>query len=144
MTKFISNSGATENYNFIEKPSKIRWDKEIAFKFENLLQNPDSKNFIKNFVKNGIAKEQTGVDSATAFLSDFIINAAINAGIDGNQLEFKFPKKSPHPNWKFKKKKSRKKVMPKWHDATCESVLKQINQTSLLVKKYPKNQYLKT
>ena len=34
--------------------------------------------------------------------------------------------------------------MPKWHDATCESVLKQINQTSLLVKKYPKSQYLKT
>ena len=34
--------------------------------------------------------------------------------------------------------------MPKWRDATCESVLKQINQTSLLVKKYPKSQYLKT
>ena len=50
MTKFISNSGATENYNFLEKPAKIRWDKEIALKFENWLQNPDSKNFIKNCI----------------------------------------------------------------------------------------------
>ena len=34
--------------------------------------------------------------------------------------------------------------MPKWHDATCESVLKQINMSSNLLKKYPKSQYLKS
>ena len=100
-TRFISNSRSSENINFLEKPTKIRWDKEIALKFENLLQNPDSKIFINNFVKNGIAKEQTGVDSATAFLSDFISNAAINAGINENQIEFKCPQKSKNTNWKF-------------------------------------------
>ena len=34
--------------------------------------------------------------------------------------------------------------MPKWHDATCESILKEINLSSNLLKKDPKNQYIKS
>ena len=34
--------------------------------------------------------------------------------------------------------------MPKWHDATCTTMQKQINMTSKLLKKYPNSQYLKT
>ena len=34
--------------------------------------------------------------------------------------------------------------MPKWHDATCESLKKQINKTSNLLKKFPRSQFLKS
>ena len=34
--------------------------------------------------------------------------------------------------------------MPKWHDATCESVLKEINLSSNILKNDPKNQYIKS
>ena len=78
----------------------IRWDKEIAGKFENLLQLPNSKLFILNFAKNGIFQEQASIDSATDFLSSFITNAAETAGLNPHQIEFKCPKKSPNPNWK--------------------------------------------
>ena len=61
-------------------------------------------------MKNGIAKEQTGVDSATVFLSDFITNAAINAGIDENQIEFKCPKKAPTEIGSSKRRKTGKRL----------------------------------
>ena len=54
------------------------------------------------------------------------------------------PSKKHFPNWKFKRKKARKKVMPKWHDSTCQFAQKQIILASKLLKKYPKSQFLKT
>ena len=134
-TKFIAKIFNVNNHEFLQKPSKIKWDKDIAVKFENLLQLPNSKLFINNFAKNGIYNEQNCIDSATEFLSGFITNTAETAGLNANQIEFNCPKRNPQPNWKFKKKKTRKKVMPKWHDATCESVLKQRNLSSNLLKK---------
>ena len=76
------------NHEFLQKPSKIKWDKDIAVKFENLLQLPNSKLFINNFAKNGIFKEQNCIDSATEFLSSFITNTAETAGLNANQIEF--------------------------------------------------------
>ena len=88
-------------------------DKEIADKFENLLQLPDSKNVTSNFAKNGIFKEQSSIDSATHFLSSFITNAAETAGLTSNKIEYKCPMKSPKPNWKFKKKEIQEKSSAK-------------------------------
>ena len=53
-TKFVTKSLAAPNYEFVQKPAKIRWDTKVAQKFENLLQLSDSKLFIQNFAKNGI------------------------------------------------------------------------------------------
>ena len=33
--------------------------------------------------------------------------------------------------------------MPKWHDETCESLLKKIKHSGNLLKKYPANSYLR-
>ena len=30
-----------ENYTFVEKPTKLAWNKDISFRFENLLQSAD-------------------------------------------------------------------------------------------------------
>ena len=99
-TKYILHRSADQNYEFQEKPTKIRSDKNIAQKFEHLLQLPESKTFITNFAKNGIQSSQSGLDTATAFLTDFISNTAINAGIVGNQIELNIPPKNLQPNWK--------------------------------------------
>ena len=41
------------------------------------------------------------------------------------------------------KKPGRKIVKPKWHDATCESLSKEIRQTASLLKKYPNDSFLR-
>ena len=126
-TQYISNQFQSENYEFIEKPKKIKWDKEIAVRFENILQLPDSKLFLFNFVKNGILNKQEGIDSATDFLATFIKNSAELAGKGENKIEYKSTQKSDKPNWKFKKKNTRKKYHQNWHDATCHSILKKLD-----------------
>ena len=42
-----------------------------------------------------------------------------------------------------KKKPNRKVLKRKWHDSTCESLHKDINKTAALLKKYPKNSFLR-
>ena len=118
-TNFIAQRFVSKNYEFQEKPAKIRWDGQIAQKFENLLQTPESKIFITNFVKNGILNNQEGMDSATGFLTDFITNTALKAGSQQNQIEFTPPTQKNHPPGKNRGKKIRRKIMPKWHDETC-------------------------
>ena len=132
-----------DNYEYMEKPKKISWDKNIELKFENVIQSKDSTLFLSNFAKNGILHNQSSIDEATEFLTDFIVNSAVKAGNNGLSIEFKCPKKSTRPNWKFKKRTKTKIVHPKWHDATCESVSRRIKQTSYLLKKHPKNSYLR-
>ena len=110
--------------------------------FENVIQSNDSKLFLSNFALNGINHNQKSIDSATEFLTDFLVNSAHLAGDVNLKLKCKGSKKSDEPNWKFRKK-NRKKVLPKWHDATCESVKKQIRHSSLLLKAHPNNSYLR-
>ena len=131
------------NYQYIEKPTKVSWDKDIALKFENIIQNAESKNILLNFAQNGIEHQQISIDNATNLLSDFIVNSAIKAGNNGLGITFNCPKRSPKPNWKFKRKPKSKTVHPKWHDATCESLNKRIKQSSYLLSKHPNNPYLK-
>ena len=140
-TNAIFNHFNQDNYEYIAKPLKINWDKNIQDKFENVIQSEDSKLFLLNFAKNGISQQQKSIDEATEFLTDFIVNSAIKAGNNGKGMVFTCPKKSSKPNWKFKKRK--KIVHPKWHDATCDSLKKRIKQSSYLLKKQPKNPYLR-
>ena len=130
-------------YQFIQKPSRVKWDQKIATNFENIIQSSDSKLFVTNFLKNGMIPNQECIDSATDFLSDFIITSAIQASHNGLILQTDHIKNISEPNWKFRKKKARKKVYPKWHDETCLSMKKRIKQSSYLLKKYPKNSFLR-
>ena len=98
------------------------WTKQIHENFENIIQSSDSKSFLSNFVANSISQEQTSIDIATKVFTDFLINSAILAN-DQNSICFRGPKRSPKPNWKFKKR-PKKFTKPKWHDATCENKLR--------------------
>ena len=132
-----------ENYEFVQKPTKVKWDKKIELNFENILQSADSKLFLSNFAKNGILPDQNCVDNATAFLTEFLVNSVELASNLGHRIEFKCPKKSSQPNWKFRRKKTRKIYRPKWHDETCDSLLKKIKHSAFLLKKHPNNSYLR-
>ena len=57
------------------------------------------------------------------------------------KIECKAVRKSPLPNWKFKRK-PRKIKQPNWHDNSCEELKKKLKHTSLLLKKFPKNPFL--
>ena len=133
-----------ESYTFIPKPTKVRWDKDIALKFENIIQSPDSKIFIQNFAKNGIFPDQTSIDQSTEFLTEFLTSGAEKASTSALPIGYKGgPKKSCDRNWKFRKKSNRKFIKPKWYDATCESLKIEINRTASLLKMYPNNPFLR-
>ena len=131
----------SSNYNFIDIPRKLNWSAKIKDKFENLIQLGESKTFLSNFANNQVNQDQSSIDLATKFFTDFLINSATLADSETLKICFQGSTKSTKPNWKFNKKQ-RKVKLPKWHDLTCEDLKKKIQHTSLLLKKFPKNPYL--
>ena len=140
-TDFHCTNKPDTYHNLLEKPKKLNWSKKIQANFENIIQSTDSKDFLSNFVLNGITHDQKSIDSATEFFTDFLINSAIKADDEILQIKCKGSRKSPLPNWKFKRKPKIVKL-PKWHDTTCEELKKKMKQTSGLLKKFPKHPYL--
>ena len=132
-----------EEYKFIPKPGKLSWDQNISFKFETIIQSKESKQFLDNFAKNGIKSDQMSIDTSAEFLTDFLVNSAIAASNNSTALLYKGEKRSEKRNWKFRKKKGRNIVKPKWHDSSCESLSRDIKRSALILKKYPNNSYLR-
>ena len=141
-TNFFLNPCQTGNHEFLQKPKKIECDKNSEFNFLSILQSDESKNIVSNMFLSGIVSEQSCIDSATNIFANFLVNTAERAASSENKLEFSCPKKSQSRNWKFKKQKKTVKY-PKWHDASCESLNKQISLSSYLLKKDPKNSFLR-
>ena len=59
------------NYNsdFIERPKKIPWNKEIAVRFENLLQNFEQKTKLTSLM-DGPFTSQSDIDRCTSGLTE--------------------------------------------------------------------------
>ena len=109
--KFLSKDS---NYNFIEKPNKIPWSKDIAFRFENLLQSAEFKQKSSNFLESDIHQSQEGIDRATADLSNLFIEGAIRSD---NSLKSCRPKKRSNSQTDIKRR-----VHPKWHDTRFSQI----------------------
>ena len=101
-TDIHHNISKDKTHLLLPKPKKVVWSKQIHENFENLIQSSDSKNFLSNFAANSICQEQTSIDVATKVFTDFLINSAILAN-DQKFISYRGQKKSPKPNWKFKK-----------------------------------------
>ena len=65
------------NYDFIAKPQTIPWSKDIAFRFENILQSAEFKGKSSTFIESHIQQSQDGIDKATADLSNMFIEGAL-------------------------------------------------------------------
>ena len=139
----INQIVSDNNYEFIEKPQKLRWDSKIAGKFENIIQSNESKKILENFAINGILPNQKDVDCTTEFLTDFLASSAEKAANNGIAIFCQGVKRGPERNWKFCKKNLLRNGKPKWHDSSCEDLRRAINKTATLLKKYPKNSFLR-
>ena len=131
-----------DDYEYLKKPEKIKWNKTIERNFIETLESDESKNIINNMFGTGIPSVQGCIDSATDILANFLVNAAERENFGKNRIEFSCPLKSQSRNWKFKKKKKMVQY-PKWHDETCHNMRKKISLSSYLLKKDPKNNYIR-
>ena len=141
-TNYAMDSNPLHNYQFVDKPRKVAWNPLISSQFENLIQSSSAKTYLSKFEWQSVS-DQVTVDGAVRSLSDFLVNAAVQAA--GPVLVRARPsvrRRSYARNWKFRKK-CLQASRPKWHDDHCESVRRQMRLSSRLLKQQPGNQYLK-
>ena len=126
-------------YEFITKPSKLAWNKDISFRFENILQTQAFSERFSAFSSQNFDNDQSGIDLATDELSNLLIEGAMRST---SSVQYH---KSVKPSLKIcsKKLKKKRKNHPKWHDKSCADAHRDVVVTSKLLKGDPKNPYLK-
>ena len=67
------------DYNFISKPTKLAWNKDISYRYENILQTPEFTRRISDFLNDDFTKDQNGIDHATDILSNLLIEGAMRS-----------------------------------------------------------------
>ena len=95
-----------EDYDFIASPSKLKWDKDIASRFENILQSQEYISKFENMPNNNAC--QKDIDLATKYITDLSVEGTLNADLSGKKFDVKCNKR--------KKKRKGKIFHPKWHD----------------------------
>ena len=133
LTNYIS-----DEYNFIECPSKLKWDQDVSYKFENVLQSPEFILKAENICSTYGVASQENIDQATQSLTNLLVEGTLQANcqnkMDKNQNE--------KPNHKNKRKTKQKRFHPKWHDISCEEAHRKVTTLSRLLKNDQKNQFL--
>ena len=71
--KVLCTNNYSNEYEFIDKPQKVCWNKDISYKFENILQSPDFTDKFDRFVATEITGSQSSIDKATVDLSDYLM-----------------------------------------------------------------------
>ena len=67
------------DYNFVTKPVKVPWNKEVSYRFENILQSRECSTQVEKFLSNNICSTQSAIDNATLELSDILVSSALQA-----------------------------------------------------------------
>ena len=130
-------------YDFLEKPTKLKWNKEISYKFENILQSPEFKAKFESFISGDIDNTQSDIDRATIEISTLIVEGAIKADTSAVQKPNagqKVLKKAGGRHKVFKKQP----LFPKWHDLSCCEAHRKVYTTARLLKSDPDNRYLRS
>ena len=73
------NKNNPSDYNYIQKPDTIVWNKALADKYVNLIQSPDCKESIRGFMNTGILPNKSSVDLATQYITDILVETAMKA-----------------------------------------------------------------
>ena len=129
----------SSDYEFITKPSKLAWDNNISYRFENLLQTEEFSFRFSAFLNQELSNDQVGIDQATDNLSELLIEGAMRSSqsLQHNRL------KKPSVKLSTKKIAKKRRKHPKWHDKSCADAHRDVVLTSKLLKGDPKNPYLK-
>ena len=127
------------DYNFISKPTKLAWNKDISYKYENILQTPEFTKRISDFLHEGFTNDQNGIDHATDILSNLLIEGVMRSSpaIQHDKIA------KINPRLGSKKFKQKRRAHPKWHDKSCVDAHREVVLTSKLLKGDPRNSYLK-
>ena len=131
LTNYIS-----DEYNFIECPSKLKWDQDVSYKFENVLQSPEFILKAENICSTYGVASQENIDQATQSLTNLLVEGTLQANCQ-NKMD-----KNQKPNHKNKRKTKQKRFHPKWHDISCEEAHRKVTTLSRLLKNDQKNQFL--
>ena len=127
-----------EDYNFIGSPNKIAWDKNIAYRFENIIQSQEFSKQFNNFVSNEICCSQNAIDDAANMLTNLMVSAALQADTCP-KLTMKNKASITAGSRRINKKRV---AHPKWHDTSCYEAHRKIVTTAKILKMYPRNSYL--
>ena len=105
----------SSDYDFITKPSKLVWNNDISYRFENILQTEDFSLRFSAFLSKDISNDQTGIDHATDDLSNLLIEGALRSSqaVQHNRLV------KPTVKLCSKKFTKKRKKHPQWHDKSC-------------------------
>ena len=127
------------DYEFVTKPTKLAWNKDISYRFENLLQTQEFSERFSAFLSQDISNDQMGIDLATDKLSKLLIEGAMRSS---QAVQFHRIVK-PTVKMCSKKLTKKRKKHPKWHDKSCADAHSDVIKTSKLLKSDPKNPYLR-
>ena len=123
------------DYEFVTKPTKLAWNKDISFRYENILQTQEFTERFSDFLHQDFSGDQIGIDHATDLLSGLLIEGAIRSS-PAIQYNRKAKQNCMSSSKKLKKKQ---RSHPKWHDKSCADAHRDVVLTSKLLKGDPKN-----
>ena len=138
--KVLCTNNYSDEYDFIDKPQKVSWNRDISYKFENILQSPDFTNEFDRFIATDISCSQSSIDKATVELTDLLVSAALQADTVKKLPAHRKGAKIAGSRRKFKKHNC---VHPKWHDISCSEAHRNVLTTAKFLKHDPKNSYLR-
>ena len=127
------------DYEFITKPAKLAWNKDISCRFENILQTEEFSERFSAFLAKDFSNDQSGIDLATDDLSKLLIEGALRSS---SAVQYVRSAKS-FVKVCSKKFKRKRRNHPKWHDKSCADAHRDVVKTSKLLKGDPKNSFLK-
>jgi hypothetical protein len=90
-----------DDYDFIDGPKKIKWDKDISYRFENILQSPEY--VLKSeqlFSTQGVACQED-IDCVTQNLTDLLVEGTLSANFSETKDKVKRKKSKKRTNRKF-------------------------------------------
>ena len=136
----VNSRVSLTDYDFISKPTKLAWNKDISYRYENILQTTEFTNRISDFLQGGFTNDQNGIDQATDVLSNLLLEGAMRSSpaLQYDKITKANIRSGP------KKFKKMRRTHPKWHDRSCADAHRAVVLTSKLLKGDPRNSYLKS
>ena len=132
-----------QDYEFIDKPTKLNWSKDISYKFENIIQSPEFCSKIDNFMSNVIGNSQSDIDDATLEISNILVAGAVQADCNAAAMP-DIGKRVQKKAGSRQKTNKKRPSFPRWHDLSCSDAHRKVYTTARLLKSDPDNTYLRS
>ena len=134
--KISLQSSTIKDNSFVDNPSILSWNKDISYRFENVLQSEEILKHFNKFLCKDIGNSQDEIDKSTKELTNILIAGAIQAD-QAPKFNRKVDKKAGS-----RRKSEKRGAHPKWHDISCAEAHSKVIATARLLKGSPKNSIL--